>query len=139
MKSIYYKGAVISGLATAGITMYHIHPELKNMATDVVITTSEYKRGWSSYNEYWDYWNPLPVHDTCASRIVNRFLSYPSYALDQTFSYKPFCNFYGWASYFGIQGCAGILSGAIIGATWPVSVPLIGLHVAETKYGFKFC
>jgi hypothetical protein len=144
LKTIYKTGAWVSGVAVCGTTIFYMHPHFKECVTDL-LTHPPFKH--MTYDEFIKTRDEFiktgshKYHDdtTCASRIVDYTLSYPVYLMDRVFSYESPRILGAGCVYFGLQGAVGFSVGLGVGLLWPISVPLIALEIAETKYGYKLC
>lgn len=102
----------------------------------------EYERGpyTEEKKEFDHFWNQTLRATSCAGKIAERALHVAiGYPLNQVASTQTGAHVLHIIGTTGVSAAVGVFVGGMCAATWPVSVPLGGLYLAEDQFGIKLC
>jgi len=143
---MYKIGAIFTGFATAGFATAELVKQ-QNASNDkffkVFTPLPDSKYNTCTYAKHLESLRIDLPRDTCAEKVLDTSIvtvigtvSYPFVKISDTQSGHKALHYTGLA-FVGTAFCGGL---GVLGAfTWPVTLPLGCLYLAEKKMGWKLC
>lgn len=134
-RSVYNTGAWISGIGAAAFAAPDIYRTMKKQIISEDALKPHKRRSFKEYCTETEN-DKTSCAVKISHRIITTILVYPLHLGESNETVVKLFH-YGFTGLMAATGSCAV--GTVIGLTWPLSLPLLGMYKLETDYGYKFC